>query len=410
MDEKEVGWTEKFINTEIVVILMTEFLYLDDPCLSSFKATVTSAKGEWVMLDRTAFYPGGGGQEADLGTIDGFPVTDVRKEGDIGHKVPGHVFEEGREVECELDWPRRLDLMRGHTAEHMLFSAISNRLEDAELVKISITPDKKSVIVKGNLNWNVIEAVQDEVNRIISQDVGVRTTWVDRSDPALEGIRAKLDRIPGDSVRIVSIGDYDIAACAGVHVPSTGMIGSVLITGVTSARPFGSLELEFEVGERAVERGLELAGIALKVSEQMGSHPEDLEKAVENLRKEAERNQEALKRYGKQVLASLRPEEISGMRVYSGIYPGMDKKTILAAANQMVSEERTVCILMGVDESMMMVVARSSDLKLDCTEVLREALEPIDGRGGGKPEFATGGSSRTGKLESVLEKAIGNLR
>jgi alanyl-tRNA synthetase len=389
---------------------MTELLYLKDPCLHSFKATVTSINGEWVVLDRTAFFPGGGGQEADTGTIDGRKVTETRKEGDVIHRVPDNSIREGQEVGCEVDWARRLDLMRGHTAEHMLFSAISSRLEEAELVKISITPGKKSFIISEHLGWGLVSEVQREVNEVISKDLEVRANWIDRNDLALEGIRAKLDRISGNRVRVISIGNYDIAACAGVHVPSTGKIESILITKMTSAKPPGSMEIEFEVGARAIEEAQELSTIALHASDTMGSHPRDLVKAMENLRRELDRKGEALKRYTHQALESITPEMISGMNVYSGIYPGMDKKTILDAANGLVGGERTVCVLLGVNDSAMMVVARSRDLELDCRKVLEEALTPIGGKGGGKPEFAVGGSTCTEGLESALSRAIDALR
>ncbi len=389
---------------------MTELLYLDDPCLQEFKATVTSTDGEWVVLDRTAFYPGGGGQEADTGVIEGLDVTEIQKVNGIGHRVPDHRFHVGQGVECRLDWERRLDLMRGHTAEHMLFSALSHQLDDLKLVKISITPERKSVIVTGNIDWETITTVQGELNRAISHDLDVETVWVNRSDPVLEGIRAKLNRIQGDRVRIVRIGEFDAAACAGVHVPTTGMIGRVLVTKMTAAKPVGSVEIEFEVGDRAVDRGLDLASIALSTSDAMGSHPEDLFKAVENLRSMAESSRESLRQCSRQILDSLQPEEVSGINLYSGIYHGVDRRTVFAAVNRMVRRERTACILICVEDTMMMIMARSDDLNFDCRDLLGRVLEPIGGRSGGKPEFATGGSPSIDDVQEILEGAISLLR
>ena len=389
---------------------MTELLYLDDPCLYEFKATVTSTDGEWVVLDRTAFYPGGGGQEADTGVIEGLDVTEIQKVNGIGHRVPEHRFHVGQVVECRLDWERRLDLMRGHTAEHMLFSALSHQLKDLKLVKISITPERKSVIVTGDIDWGTIITIQRELNQAISHDMDVEAVWVNRSDPVLEGTRVKLNRIQGDSVRIVRIGEFDAAACAGTHVPTTGMIGRVLVTKMTAAKPVGSVEIEFEVGDRAVNRGLDLASIALMTSDTMGSHPEDLFKAVENLRSVAESSRESLRQCSRQILDSLQPEEVNGINLYSGIYHGVDRRVVLAAANHMVRRERTACILICVEDTMMMIMARSDDLNFDCRDLLRRALEPIKGRSGGKPEFATGGSPSIDGAQEILEGAISLLR
>jgi len=115
---------------------MTVKLYEADPYLSEFTATVTKVEGDWVVLDRTAFYPGGGGQERDRGTLDGCEVTGVKGKDEISHQVPGHRLTEGSQVKGVLDWANRYGLMRAHTGEHLLFSALSRRTE-MELVKSS---------------------------------------------------------------------------------------------------------------------------------------------------------------------------------------------------------------------------------------------------------------------------------
>ncbi|NYT15558.1 MAG: hypothetical protein GKC02_06325 [Methanomassiliicoccales archaeon] len=385
---------------------MTRLLYLEDPCLKSFKAKIKNVYEDWIELDQTAFYPGGGGQEADTGWIDGFEVIEMKKEENVLHKVPGNRFQERQEVEASVDWERRLDLMRGHTAEHMLFSALSNLVEDIELIKISIGKEKKSFIVKGRIDWDIISLAQREVNDTIARRIDVDCSWVDRTDRLLQEIRIKMDRISDDKVRIVRIGDYDAAACSGIHVPCTGDIVRILVTRMTVAKPKGAVEIEFEVGEKAIERSLELATIALKSSDLTGSHPEDLMKAIVNLKDEAERARNSLKRYGRQVLDSLTPESVYGLNIYKGIYHGLDNKTLMIAANRFVRGERTLCILVNVDDRMMMVVARSPDLTIDCRELISEALDPIGGRGGGKPEFATGGAPSTEDAEEAVNRIL----
>lgn len=385
---------------------MTRLLYLEDPCLRSFKAMIENIDGDWIELDQTAFYPGGGGQEADTGWIDGLEVIEMKKEERVLHKIPGHTFHERQEVDASVDWERRLELMRGHTAEHMLFSALSNLVEDLELVKISIGKEKKSFIVKGEIDWNVISLAQREVNDTIVRRIDVDCSWMDRTDPLLQEIRIKMDRISDDKVRIVRIGDYDAAACSGIHVPSTGDIMRILITKMTVAKPKGAVEIEFEIGGKAIEKALELATIALKASYLTGSQPEDLMKAIVNLKDETEKARNSLKRYGRQVLDSLKPENISGVNVYKGIYHGLDNKTLMAAANRFVREERTLCVLVTMDYRLMMVVARSPDLTIDCRDLINEALGPIGGRGGGKPEFATGGAPSTENAEEAVDSIL----
>ena len=132
---------------------MTVFLYQSDPYCREFEARVAEVRGEWVVLDRTAFYPGGGGQDPDRGTLAGTAVVEVKRDnGSVLHKAPGHRFSVGDEVHGEIDWSRRFDLMRGHTGEHLLFSCLQTVSPELQLVKIAITPEKKSVIVSGDLD------------------------------------------------------------------------------------------------------------------------------------------------------------------------------------------------------------------------------------------------------------------
>ena len=119
---------------------MTEELFRQDGYLSEFEAQIVEVKGDWIKLDGTAFYPGGGGQVCDTGNIGGFKVTEVKYEGeDIVHKVPGNEFKVGDRLWCGVDWDRRYDLMKGHTAEHILFNSLHRQDPDLEIVKIYIS-------------------------------------------------------------------------------------------------------------------------------------------------------------------------------------------------------------------------------------------------------------------------------
>ncbi|MCG7843847.1 MAG: alanyl-tRNA editing protein, partial [Methanomassiliicoccales archaeon] len=193
---------------------MTLRLYEDDPYLREFTAMVQKVEGEWVMLDRTAFYPGGGGQERDQGTLDGLTVTGVRGKGEIGHQVPGHNLVTGQQVTGKLDWENRYGLMRAHTGEHLLFSSLSRRTE-MEMVKISLNREKKVLVVKGEITWDMVKEAVQEVNSIIAEGAPVTCELVDRELMGEGGPRVKLDRISDKQVRVVSIGEHDRAACAG---------------------------------------------------------------------------------------------------------------------------------------------------------------------------------------------------
>lgn len=390
---------------------MTRLLFEIDPYLSKFDANVTEVQGEWIVLDRTAFFPGGGGQDADAGWMGGLEVRSVKSQGEeVLHQVPGNKWKIGDKVDCEIDWERRHDLMRGHTGEHLLFAMLIGLNPEIELVKIAITPSKKSLIVRGALDWPMMTQAQEQANEAITAQLPVSDLWVSKDSELIADIRIKVDRIHGEKVRIVNIGDLDRAACAGVHIQNTRELKMLLVTKLTSARPAGDNEIEFETGRQAMQTASRLSSIALQAADLVKAQSEHLINALTNLKSELEVAQEALKSYGKQALARLEPEKMQGARLYTGIFKGMDKKTLVDSANEFVKADRTVAIMVAVDERLMLIVATSKDLDLDSREILMDGLKVVEGRGGGGKNFASGGANKPEKAKEALDAAIAGLR
>jgi alanyl-tRNA synthetase len=379
--------------------VMTVKLYEADPYLTEFTATVTKVEGEWVVLDRTGFYPGGGGQERDRGTLNGRDVTGIKGKEEISHQVPGHDLTVGSQVKGLLDWENRYALMRAHTGEHLLFSSLSRRTE-MELVKISLSKEKKVLIVKGHLDWDMVKDAVHEVNDIIAAGAEITCQHVDRENMGEGGPRVKLDRISDRMVRVVSIGHYDSAACAGVHLKNAREVGMMLITKFTSAKPAGDWEIEFQVGPEAIRTAVDHSVRSLMLAERMGALPQDSLTAFDNRDRELARSREALKAYGKLALSSLQPEKLGDRKFYSGSFTGLDRKMVMEKANEMVAEGNSVAALVCQDDKTFLVLACSAEVKLDCVSLLNSVLSPHGGRGGGKPNFASGGTS--GQVEPAV--------
>ena len=389
---------------------MTRLLYETDPYMSRFDAQVEKTQGEWVILDRTAFFPGGGGQDADVGCMGGLEVTEVAMKGEVLHRVPGHDFKVGQRLDCEVDWERRHDLMRGHTGEHLLFSVLCKMNPEIELMKIAITPKKKVLVVKGEINWNLLALAQEEANAAIAAQLPVTEMWASKDSEVVKEIRIKVDRIHGDKVRIVKIGEIDKAACAGVHIQNTRELRMLLITKLTSAKPAGDYEIEFETGRLAMEDALRLASTALWAAEVAGALPEDLVNALNNLKGEMQIAKNAVRKLGRESLANLVPEKFEGVRLYSGVFEGIDKKSLIDAVNEFIKNDRTVAIMGAVDDRLMLVVASSKDLEVDCKEILTGALSGVGGKGGGGRNFASGGAATPELAKDVVEEARSLLR
>ncbi|MBC7107931.1 MAG: hypothetical protein H5T41_03965 [Methanomassiliicoccales archaeon] len=390
---------------------MTHRLYEADPYIRSFDAIVEKIDGDWILLDRTAFFPGGGGQECDLGSIEGLQVTEVKAEGGhVYHRVPGHTFNPGQKVYGEIDWDRRYELMKGHTGEHILFSSILRESPDIELVKIHISPSKKSLIIKGHVDWPVISRAQKRANEIILKGLAVTECWLERNEVAASRIRAKLERITENKVRIVKIDEFDQAACAGIHVRNTAEVNMIFVTKISSAKSIGDFEISFEVGTNAMMKSIFFGTIALHASEVIGAQPEHLVSAVENMKHSVTVLKDSLKKHARERLRSLVPERHGPFKIYSGLFEALDRKMLIDEANRFIQEEKTACIFVSQDEKALFILAVNKDIDIDCPGILNKCLSKVGGRGGGQKHFASGGLTGSIHVNEVLRSILDEVK
>ncbi len=386
---------------------MTDELFRDDAYVSEFEAEVTAVDGEYVTLGGTAFYPGGGGQVCDTGIVGGVKVTEVReKDGEIVHRMPGHDLKVGDRIWCSVDWDRRYDLMKGHTAEHLLFNSLSRQDPELNIVKIFISPESKYVIVDRDISWEKISDAVRFANKVISENHAVRRSMMSRDDPDISKIRVKLDRIEEDEISVVEIEDVDIAACCGIHVMETGEIGALLVSKKTSAGKEG-VEIHFEIGDSAVDNAMMLASSCLSVIDDLGSKPSDIVRTVSNMKHEIALYKKMLKESVSSSLKNLSPVKIEDVNVYSGVFPTSDR-SVLTEAAESFKAKGSVSVLIGSGENLTVIVA-SGNAKIDCKSVLSETLPKFGGRGGGKKDFAQGGVTDTSVADELLKALLSSV-
>jgi misacylated tRNA(Ala) deacylase len=209
---------------------MTDLLYLRDAYLREFDATVVDAREDAVALDRTAFYPTGGGQPHDTGTLDGRAVTNVRKEGDlVWHTVERDVPAVGASVHGAVDWDRRHRLMRTHSAMHLLCGVIWNEWGKAVTGGNMEPLEARMDFEFDPLPEGFASRVEQLVNEEIAADRSIEIAFLPRGT-ALEDedlIRTKVNLIPEavQEIRVVDIVGLDKQADGGTHVARTGEIG-----------------------------------------------------------------------------------------------------------------------------------------------------------------------------------------
>ncbi|HEX2064424.1 MAG TPA: alanyl-tRNA editing protein, partial [Acidimicrobiales bacterium] len=213
---------------------MTDLLYLHDAYLRSFTATVSDVDAGRVALDRTAFYPTGGGQPHDTGWLSGHRVTGVRKEGDVvWHSMEGEPLDVGQQVQGEIDWERRHRLMRTHTALHVLCGVIWN-----EWGKAVTGGNMEPLAARMDFEFDPLpegfgSVVEQRVNAELATARPVEVSFVPRS-VALEDsdlIRTKVNLIPDsvELIRVVDIVGLDKQADGGTHVARTDEVGRIRV-------------------------------------------------------------------------------------------------------------------------------------------------------------------------------------
>ena len=221
---------------------MTELLHMRNNYLRSFDATVISTGDDYVVLDRTAFYPEGGGQSSDRGSLsDGtraVNVKEVRKiEGEIRHKLDGKSFPKETKIHGELDWEYRYECMRFHTAQHILSRYLQLHY-GVETVGNNITPGESRADYSPLESFDDVmkRDVEAAVNAKLTENIDVEIRFMPRKE-AIDYLNERgyqtryLDMVPKSvkEFRVLIIGDYDAASCAGTHVKNTSEIGSIQI-------------------------------------------------------------------------------------------------------------------------------------------------------------------------------------
>ncbi len=285
MKEKE----EVKTGIDVSGLPATPLLYYEDQKKFEFKAKVLKViDNQWVVLDKTYFYPEGGGQKADMGFIGSATVGDVQKIGNVVvHKVMGTV-KEGEEVTCKVNSFRRETLMRHHTATHIVNAAARMVLgshvwqhsteKNTDKARLDITHYDA-------LTPEQIEAIENKANEIMAKNLNVFIEWLPRQEAEKKyGFRIyQGGYAPGKQVRIVSIGrGMDDEACGGTHVEKTKDVGFILILRSKRIQD-GVVRLEYASGSVA-EKYLKEDGQALKETAQLLNVKEDdVPKAVEDL-------------------------------------------------------------------------------------------------------------------------------
>jgi len=373
----------------------------EEPEVRQFEATVTRCDGTDVVLAETYFYPEGGGQPADRGTIDGLSVTDVQaRNGEVVHTLASEpAFSEGDSVESLIDPDFRTYCMRAHTASHALYGAGRRLFEDLGYGGFGITDEKVRVdfATSTTIDDETLVELERLVNRVVWESRGVswetlpREEALDREDVAFN--TKTEEGITGDTVRIVEIEDWDVAACGGTHVQNTRVIGPVTVLERSNPGE-GLTRVEFAVGPNAIAARAAERTAAMDAAQLLDTRVAELPDAVQRLRNErddlqAERN-ELQDRVVDVRLADLEDEiiECDGQAWLVGAVPGLGANALADRAQELVGESADVVALVS-DDGQYLAVATTGEV--NAGDVVGDVTDEFGGGGGGGPTVAQGG-------------------
>jgi alanyl-tRNA synthetase len=387
---------------------LTRRLYHEDSKSREFEAAVMTIRPDGdealVLLDATAFYPGGGGQPADLGSLGGHAVRDVTvQEGEIWHRLAG-TLTAGQSVTGRLDWERRFDHMQQHTGQHILSRAF---VEGAKADTRSFHLGDRVVTIDVDLpepDPALLRRVEDLANRIVWEDRPVLTHAV-----SPERARAFPLRKPPDvegEVRVVEVEGFDWSACGGTHVARSGEVGMIAIVG--TERYKGGTRVSFVCGGRALRRMREAADLLRELCLEFTSGEEDLPRAIARLKSEHKRLEarlkpllaEALAREAESLLAGA--ERGSAGPVVARYFPEKSPEEVSALAGH-VSARGGIALLAGGAE---IARAHFSAPKgtISVGAILAGLCRTHGAKGGGRPEAAQG-AIPADRAEQAIEAA-----
>ncbi len=370
-------------------------LYYENPYEKRFEAKVVDIKQidkqVELILDKTLFYPLGGGQPADKGTIMGYEVLDVRnKNGTISHFLKSSEdLKIGDIVTGEIDWKTRYEHMQCHTAEHLV-TGVARQLYGCDNVGFNISEN----LVTIDLNIDLTLEQVEELELLVNQKV-LTNTSVDISYPEPEKLktleyRSKLDLV--DNVRIVTLENIDICACCGLHCYNTLEIG--IIKFISWKRYKGGIRLMCLAGTRALKDYIQKHKYILELTETLSAKEEEIVERVNKLSNEL-KDSKFKEKEAKTELLQLKVKDFSSHIFYEDGLDFNDMKTVFNILQEKVKV--AIVLSMGDEDIKYLFGSKTEDVR----NLNKEICEKFSGKGGGQSSMVQG--TLKGSFEVILK-------
>ena len=401
--------------------MSTTRLFDQDAYLGEFEATVERSVCEGgmyrVLLDQTAFFPEGGGQLSDTGTLTAgekaLPVKHVHeKAGEIFHETK-EPLAPGTKVVAKIDWPVRFDHMQQHCGEHMLSYAFY-KLFGAHNVGFHMSADMVGIDLDREVDWQQALQAERFTNREIQEDRPVTTKLVPAEEAAKMNLRKFNDKLTG-ILRIVTVEGSDSCTCCGTHPTSSGMVGLVKIFKVEKHKE-GS-RISFLCGREALERVEQYMLAALDASNLLSIKETELPDGIARLQQEKKELGERLT----ECTGKLLEYRIEEMKAHSATTEAGHAKFVFLESDMTPKEAKALAKRLGeIPEAFSAIFYQNGErlnymflatdgAAVNCQQVIRTVNEAFGGRGGGRPESCQGSAICPADWREKAEKLLSAL-
>ncbi|MGI0071786.1 MAG: alanine--tRNA ligase [Thermoplasmata archaeon] len=397
----------------------TEVLYYLDPYTLAFDARVSWTDGPYVALDRTYFYPTGGGQETDRGHLGDVAVVDVARRGPwvLHHLERPSPFRVGERVHGRIDKPRRVQLMQHHTATHLLNGTLREVLgphvwqagahKDVDAARIDITHYKA-------LSREELHKVERRVNEVVREDRPVKSYFEPRNEAERRfGFTLyQGGAVPGRELRIVEVDGVDVEACGGTHCTHTSEVGAIALLDVERIQD-GIVRLTYVSGERALDVRDEHEAILKEASRRLGVPVPQLPDGIDRLlgeieetrKRERERRKDDLGTTAARLLADASVVTTIGGTSIVAAEVDLGRAELMELSRLLTKERGRVAILASSQEGRGTLFVGSTSPAVAANEVAAAASDAFGAKGGGNPASATAVGEPGAPLSTALQLA-----
>jgi len=389
---------------------MREIFYYQDVMMQQFSAQVVRTGIEetrpYIVLSNTAFYPTGGGQPCDTGSINEFPVVDVEKvEDEIRHYVEGNIDNLTGAVTGHIDWARRFDHMQQHCGQHILTAAFVE-LFDVSTVSFHLGSELVTIdLATAQVTDEQLTQAERRANEIILENRPIETKWITKDE--LVNYPLRKDVSVDEDIRLVIIPDYDYNGCGGTHPTSTGQVSSIKIMSTEKMKK--NTRIHFVCGNRVLKQLAMRKHVLSDVARQLSVPEEAASDALRKVIHDVKATEKALEDAQNQLLEYEAKELVAASSKTGVVAASFENRTVQALqklGRAIVSQiDEGICLLVAENEDkLQFIAARGNRAEKSMKDISGAILPLINGKGGGNDAFVQGGGEKCISAGQLLEE------